>query len=169
MRFGINTFLFTSPFTNQSTSLFKQIKRWGFDTVEIPLEQPGDINPGEVKARLEDAGLICGSMCACMGMDRDLRGTPRQQQIALSYITKLLDKATELGCPSLIGPFYSATGRAEAVERREYQRQWKLVAKHLRTLAREGQQRGVRLCLEPLNRFETDFINTCDQALNMLK
>ena len=36
MRIGINTFLFTSPFTNESTKLFKQFKRWGFDTVEIP-------------------------------------------------------------------------------------------------------------------------------------
>ncbi len=169
MRFGINTFLLTSPFTNQSTRFFKPIKRWGFETVEIPLEQPGDIDAPLVKKRLEDAGLTCGSMCACLGPDRDLRGTPRQQQTALKYITALLDKAADLGCPSIIGPVYSAVGRADAVERGEYQRQWKLVVKHLRTLAREAQQRGVQICLEPLNRFETDFINTCDQALKMLK
>ena len=38
MRFGINTFLFTSPFTNESTKLFKTFKKWGFETVEIPIE-----------------------------------------------------------------------------------------------------------------------------------
>ena len=36
MRLGINTFLFTSPFTNDSTKLFKRFKQWGFETVEIP-------------------------------------------------------------------------------------------------------------------------------------
>ncbi len=168
MRIGINTFLFTSPFTNKSTSLFKQIKRWGFDTVEIPVEQPGHIDPAYVKESLDKIGLKCGSLCACTGPERDLRGTPRQQQTALKYFIKLLDQAVALDCPTVIGPVYSAVGRAEPVPRPEYKRQWKLVAGHLRSLAREAHDRGRQVCLEPLNRFETDFINTCDQALQML-
>jgi D-psicose/D-tagatose/L-ribulose 3-epimerase len=168
MRIGINTFLFTSPFTNQSARLFPQIKRWGFETVELPIEDPRHINPAQIKRRLEDTGLACGSICACMSAERDLRGTPRQQQVALKYLRQLLDQAVELGSRSLIGPIYSATGRAEAVPRGEYQKQWKTVARHLRTLSRDAQERGRQICLEPLNRFETDFINTCDQALEMI-
>ena len=38
MRFGINTFLFTCPFTNRSTRWFPRFKKWGFDTVEIAIE-----------------------------------------------------------------------------------------------------------------------------------
>lgn len=168
MRLGINTFLFTSPFTNKSTSLFKQIKGWGFDTVELPVEDPAHIDPAHVKRELGKVGLACGSICACMGPDRDLRGTLRQQKIGLDYLTRLLDQMVALDCPSLIGPVYSATGRADAVPRREYQQQWKTVTKHLKTLSRHAQQRGQQICLEPLNRFETDFINTCDQALKMV-
>ena len=41
MRFGINSFLFTSPFTTASCRLFPQFRKWGFDTVEIPVEGPG--------------------------------------------------------------------------------------------------------------------------------
>src|SRR2546426_7950582 len=40
MKFGINTFLFTSPFTNRSIKLFKQFKQWGFDSVELAIEDP---------------------------------------------------------------------------------------------------------------------------------
>jgi len=169
MRLGINTFLFTSPFTNKSTKLFKQIKRWGFETVEIPVEDPAHIDPAHVKRELEKTGLVCGSVCACMGPDRDLRGTARQQKIGLKYMIKLLDQAVALDCPSLIGPVYSATGRADAVPRPEYRRQWKTVAKNLKVLCREAEARGRQVCMEPLNRFETDFINTCDQALQMVK
>jgi len=169
MRLGINTFLFTSPFTNKSTKLFKQIKRWGFETVEIPVEDPAHIDPAHVKRELEKTGLVCGSVCACMGPDRDLRGTARQQKIGLKYMIKLLDQAVALDCPSLIGPVYSATGRADAVARPEYRRQWKTVAKNLKVLCREAEARGRQVCMEPLNRFETDFINTCDQALQMVK
>ena len=38
MRYGINSFLFVSPFTTESTKLFSTFKKWGFDTVEIPIE-----------------------------------------------------------------------------------------------------------------------------------
>lgn len=169
MRLGINTFLFTSPFTNESTKLFPQFKKWGFQTVEIPVESPDHIDPAHVKAELDKAGLACGSVCACMGPDRDLRGTPENQKTGLDYMMKLIDQMVVLDCPSLIGPVYSAVGRADAVPEKEYKQQWKTVVKNLKTLCKYAEKRGRQVCLEPLNRFETDFINTADQALQMVK
>lgn len=169
MRFGINTFLFTSPFTNQSTKLFKQFKKWGFESVEIPVEDPSHIDPAHVKQELVRHGLVCGSVCACMGPDRDLRGNAKQQKTGLDYMKRLIDQMVVLDCPSLIGPVYSAVGRADAVPPDEYKRQWRTVVKNLKALCNYAKQRGKQVCLEPLNRFETDFINTCDQALKMVK
>ena len=74
-----------------------------------------------------------------------------------------------LDCPSVVGPVYSSVGRADAVPPAEYKKQWKTVVKNLKTLAAYAQKRGKQICMEPLNRFETDFINTCDQALKMVK
>jgi D-psicose/D-tagatose/L-ribulose 3-epimerase len=169
MRLGINTFLFTSPFNNESTALFKTFKKWGFQTVEIPVEDPSHIDPAQVKTELDKLGLACGSVCACMGPDRDLRGTPEQQKTGLNYMMKLIDQMVVLDCPSLIGPVYSAVGRADAVPPPEYKQQWKAVVNNLRTLCDYAESKGRQVCLEPLNRFETDFINTCDQALQMIK
>ncbi|PWU12685.1 MAG: xylose isomerase [Verrucomicrobia bacterium] len=169
MRFGINTFLFTSPFTNKSTRLFPQFKAWGFETIEIPIEDPSHIDPARVKGELDRHGLVCGTVCACMGPDRDLRGNAKQQRTSLAYMVKVLDQMVALDCPSLVGPVYSAVGRADAVPAPEYRQQWKTVVKHLKTLCKEAEARGKQICLEPLNRFETDFINTCDQALKMVQ
>lgn len=169
MRLGINTFLFTSPFTSQSTKLFPRFKKWGFQSVEIPVEDPVHIDPARVKRDLDRHGLVCGSVCACMGPDRDLRGTPKAQKTGLTYLMKLVDQAVVLGAKSVVGPVYSAVGRADAVPPAEYKQQWKTVVKHLKTLCEYAEKRGVQICLEPLNRFETDFINTCDQALKMIK
>jgi D-psicose/D-tagatose/L-ribulose 3-epimerase len=169
MRIGINTFLFTSPFTNESTQLFPQFKRWGFETVEIPVEDPSHIDPAHVKSELDKHKLVCGSVCACMGPDRDLRGTPENQRTGLDYMMKLIDQMVVLDCPSLIGPVYSAVGRADAVPPDEYHQQWDTVVSNLKFLCKYAEDRGRKVCLEPLNRFETDFINTCDQALEMVK
>ncbi|MEO6181816.1 MAG: sugar phosphate isomerase/epimerase [Verrucomicrobiota bacterium] len=169
MRLGINTFLFTSPFTNESTKLFPRFKKWGFETIEIPIEDPSHIDPAHVKRELDKNGLVCGSVCACMGGGRDLRGTPEQQKTGLDYMMKLIDQMVVLNCPSLIGPVYSEVGRADAVPEKEYKQQWKTVVKHLKTLAKYAAKNKKQVCLEPLNRFETDFINTCDQGLKMIK
>jgi D-psicose/D-tagatose/L-ribulose 3-epimerase len=169
MRFGINTFLFTSPFTNESTKFFSQFKKWGFESVEIPVEDTSHIDPAHVKAELDKNGLVCGSVCACMGPDRDLRGDETQQKTALDYMFKLVDQMVTLDCPSMIGPVYSSVGRADAVPEKEYKAQWKTVVKNLKQLCKYAEKNGRQICMEPLNRFETDFINTADQALQMVK
>ena len=167
MNYGINTFLFTSPFTNDSTTMFASYKKWGFDSVEIPIEDPSHIDPSYVKTQLDAHGLACNSICGCMGPDRDLRGTPDQQEAALSYLMAIMDQKQSLGSRVLCGPLYSSVGRADAVPPAEYKQQWKTVVKHLKKLAKAAEKKGVVLAIEPLNRFETDFINTMDQAMQM--
>lgn len=169
MRLGLNTFLLVSPFTDKTTDIFKQIKRWGFETVELPIEDPSHIDPAHIKAELDKVGLVCGSVCACMGPDRDLRGTAEQQKTGIAYLKALIDQMVVLGCPSLIGPVYSAVGRADAYTDKQKAAHWKTVVRNLKKVCAYAEKKGVQICLEPLNRFETDFINTCDQGLQMLK
>jgi len=168
MRFGINSFLFASPFTDESTKLFAQFKKWGFQTVEIPIEDPSHINAAHVRAELDKAGLACGSICACMGPGRDFRGTAEEQKTAMVYCKALIDQAVVLGCPSLIGPVYSVVGKADAVEPAQQPKEWALVVKNLKVLAKYAEKKGIQICVEPLNRFETDFLNTCDQGLKLI-
>ena len=169
MRFGINTFLFTSPFTNDSTKLFKTFKKWGFETVEIPIEDPSHIDPAFVKEELNKHGLVCGSACACMGPGRDLRGTPEEQKTAMDYCKTLIDQMVVLECPSLIGPVYSVVGKADAVDPAQQKQEWTLVVENLKQLAKYAEARRRQICIEPLNRFETDFLNTCDKGLKLIK
>ena len=168
MRFGINTFLFTSLFTNESTRLFPRFKRWGFESVEIPIVDLARIDPIFLKARLDERQLVCGSVTPCLGPDKDLRGTRRQQRAGVEFMKSVIDLMAVLECPSLIGVVYSTVGRADAVPPNEYRRQWKAVVENLKRLCEYAAERGRTIALEPVNRFETDFINTCEQGLNMI-
>ena len=168
MRFGINTFLFVSPFTTESIHLFLQFKKWGFGSVEIALEDPAHIDAAVVRKALDDNGLVCGSVCAALGPGRDLRGTEEEQQTSLTYMKGVIDAMVVLSCPILIGPLYSSVGRAEPTSAEDYQQQWKTVVGHLKTLAAYAKEKGCKLAIEPLNRYETDFINTSAQAVKMV-
>jgi D-psicose/D-tagatose/L-ribulose 3-epimerase len=169
MRLGLNTFLYTSPFTTDSVKLFPKFKKWGFETVEIPIEDPSHIDPAKVRAAADKAGLKIGSVCACMGPGRDLRGSAADQKTASDYVRAIIDQAVVLGCPSVIGPIYSVVGLIGPHDDAEKKQQFDLVVKNLKPLAKYAERKGVQLCIEPLNRFETDFLNTCDQGLKLIK
>lgn len=169
MKFGINSFLFTFPFTNESTKWFPTFKKWGFDSVEIAIDDPAAIDPAYIRSELDQAGLTCCSVCGAFGLDRDLRGTPEAQENSKQYITALIDQAAILGAPVVAGPVYSAVGRRNAEEPAAQKQQWKTVVKNLKPLCKHAAKQGVAICVEPLNRFETDFINTVDQVLQLIE
>jgi D-psicose/D-tagatose/L-ribulose 3-epimerase len=169
MQYGINTFLFTFPFTNESVQWFKQFKKWGFDAVEIAIDDPAAIDPVLIRRELDKHGLACSSICGCFGPDRDLRGNAEAQNNSIAYMKAVIDQMVVLDCPRLVGPVYSAVGRIGGAEPAEYKKQWATVVKNLKTVCAYAAKKGKVICLEPLNRFETDFINTCDQALRMIK
>jgi D-psicose/D-tagatose/L-ribulose 3-epimerase len=169
MKFGINTFLYSFPFTNDGAKMFNTYKKWGFDSVEIAVDDPANIDPTFIKQELDKAGLACCSLCACMGPGRDLRGTPEEQEGAMTYLMKLIDQAKIIGTGRVIGPVYSRVGRTGPFEASERKKEWQLVVKNLKKLCKYAQAMQVTICMEPLNRFETNFINTVDQAMQMIK
>lgn len=168
MTYGLNSFLFESPFTNKSFHLIKKVKDWGFDTIEIAIEDPTHVDPQLLKKALDDNGLACGSVCAAVGPGRDFRGSTQEQQTSMNYMKGLLDMMPVFGANVLVGPLYSSVGRAEAKTDDEFKHQWNAVVKNMQELAAYAADRNVRLAIEPLNRYETDFINTCDQVLKLV-
>lgn len=168
VKLGINTFLFAAPFTNTSTRLFSRFSRWGFESVELPIEDFSQLDPAFVKRELDRHGLVCCAVTPCLGPERDLRGTLQQQRNALEFMQKAIDFLEPLNAGKLVGVVYSTVGRADAVPREEYRRQWKTVVKNLRQLCDYAEGRGRQIALEPINRFETDFVNTCEQGLNLI-
>lgn len=168
MRIGINTTLFACPFHNQDAKYFPEFRRWGYDTVELAICAPSDLSSVYVRDQLDKHGLVVGSICGIFGPGRDLRGSPAEQEASIKYIKDLIRQMQILGCSVLAGPMYSSVGRAERETEEAKLQQWKLVKQHLRELSAYAGDHGCTLCIEPINRFETDFLNTCEQAVNLV-
>ncbi len=168
MKFGINTFLFASPFNNQSIKLMKQFREMGFDGVEIALENKGDFDYKEALKVMKDNGLECSSVCGTFGTGRDLRGSKDKQETAKNYIKDCINACNDLEVDLFAGPLYSAVGRANAETQNAKREQWAIVVRNLKEVCKYAEDRGVYLALEPLNRFETDFINICADVKRMV-
>jgi len=169
MIFGAHNFLFEFPFTDKSTAIFQTIREIGFQAVELSFSGSADFDPKLVKKALRENELSCCALCGLFAPNHDLRGSPEEQDGARSFIRTCIDTCAELECDLLSGPLYSRVGRTDPTTHTERQEQLKIVASQLHELCEYAAGKGIQLALEPLIRFETDLINTCSEALDLIE
>ncbi|MFN8458762.1 MAG: sugar phosphate isomerase/epimerase family protein [Anaerolineae bacterium] len=169
MKFGVNTWVWTAPLTIPDLkTLAPHIKESGFDWIELPVESVDDYDPVEAGAIIRDCGLSAG-VCAAMGPDRDLIHEDKAiQENGVAYLRQCLDIAKAVGATNLVGPLYSAVGRTWQSTADERARDMDLLISHLRPLSDYAADCGVTLGVEPLNRFETSFINLAAQVVELV-
>lgn len=167
MLFGASTFIWESPFGDDKMYLAEHVANLGFDVLEICIEDPERVSAAIIRRVAEEAGVGI-SVCGAFGPDRDVsHEDPGRRRIGVDYLKFCIDLAAEVGSADVIGPMYSATGKTRLLpeEEREQQREW--ATESLREAADYAGERGVGLAIEPLNRFETDLINTVEQGLDL--
>ena len=71
MRYGASTFIWVSPFSNKTLDLLDRIKEFGFDLIEICIEDPDTIDPSAIRPRVTSLDLGV-TVCGAFGPDRDL-------------------------------------------------------------------------------------------------
>ncbi|MEV7430242.1 sugar phosphate isomerase/epimerase family protein [Nocardioides sp. NPDC092400] len=166
---GVNTWVWTSPLTDADLPrMLDLVAGLGFDAVELPLEEPGHLDPARTAAAVRDAGLA-PYVVGAMAPGRDLVATdPATVARTQDYLRSCTDLAAAVGAPSVCGPFYAATGRVWRMtpyERHAAYDEWR---RNLAPVVEHARDAGVTVGIEPLNRYETSLVNTVDQALAAL-
>jgi D-psicose/D-tagatose/L-ribulose 3-epimerase len=169
MKFGANTWIWVSPLTTPDLErLVPLIAGMGFDWVEFPIEEAGGYDYRRAGELAAEHGMGV-SVAAAMAPDRDLihpDATIRANGVA--FVHHCIEAAQAMGATNLIGPIYSATGRTWQATAAERVRDMDLLIQQWARLADDAAERGVVLCIEPLNRFETSFLNLAEQTVEVI-
>jgi D-psicose/D-tagatose/L-ribulose 3-epimerase len=166
---GINTWVWTSPLTDPGvTDLLRHVAGMGFDAVELPLENPGDLTVPVVAQALSETGLT-PYVVGAMAPGRDLVDADTEAVTATQdYLRECIDLAAGIGAASVCGPFYAATGRVWRMDEAQREAAYAQLRENLAPVVEHAAVNGVRIGIEPLNRYETSLVNTVDQALTAL-
>ena len=168
MLFGASTFIWVSPFSTANIDLLTKVKNMGYDIIEIAVEDTRIIDWKLIKDIARDLDLKI-TISGAFGPERDISSTdPAFREIGKQYIIDCIRIAEQMDSPVFGGPVYSAVGKTRIVseEQKKQERAW--CVDILREVSQIAGDCGVTLGLEPLNRFETDMVNTVDQALSIL-
>ena len=166
---GVNAWVWTSPVnTAEFGRLAPMVKRMGFDLIEFGVESTSDLDYAQAADLARTNGLGV-SVCAAMGPDRDLIHSDESiRKNGMDYVKHCIDAAKTVGAQNVIGPLYSAVGRTWQSTDDERKRDTDLLVRQLKDLSKYAADRGVGLAVEPLNRFETSFMNLASQAIEVV-
>lgn len=169
-KIGVNAWVWTAPINTAAVeTLAKKAAKMGFDVLEIPIEDVGNFDAGRVRAALDENGLGV-TVCGAFGPSRDLtHDDPKYRAESLEYIAQCMKLCEAWGAKVFAGPMYSAVGKRRQVSPEQKKKEWDLAVQGLGQAAQMAANHGVCLAIEPLNRFETDLVNTCAQAVKMVK
>jgi len=162
MKYGANALIWTANFTREQLPLLGEIKRQGFDGVEFPMFHPEDFALGDIRRGLEENGLEC-TCCSAMpgGMSVFSEEAP-VRRAAQAFLEDCVKMAAEAGARIFAGPLYSPVGYLPG--RRRTADEWKRAVECYQSIGPVLARHGVTLAIEPLNRFETYFLNTAADA-----
>jgi D-psicose/D-tagatose/L-ribulose 3-epimerase len=103
MKFGASTFIWVSPFSNQTLNLIDKVKNIGFDYLEICIEDPETIDVTSIRNHLNEVGLQA-LVCGAFGPNRDISSDDESvRQQGVDYIKTCIDIAAQLGSPMEFG------------------------------------------------------------------
>lgn len=168
-KIGVISMTYDRPITAAHVPLFARMRAAGMEFCELLVPEEGEIDPVLAGKAAREAGLSL-VLAARINVDRDLASDDAGSRAAgVAYLKRCVDVAVACGADLVGGPFFGtplvfagraprplyAGEKAERVER---------VTAGLRAAAPYAEAHGIRLAIEPLNRFETDFCNTGRQA-----
>jgi len=166
---GANTWIWVSPLTDERlATLAPRVRDFGFDVIELPIENAGDWDPGRARELLDEVGLKA-TTAAVMTPERDLVSEDGEViESTQQYVRAAVDMAARAGARTLAGPIYSPVGKTWPMDASERATTVRRLVENLRPVADYAAERGVTLAIEPLNRFETSFMNTAEQVMEVV-
>jgi D-psicose/D-tagatose/L-ribulose 3-epimerase len=162
VKFGANSFIWTDSFGTKDFGILPAIKEAGLDGIEIGLLDPATFDAGAFRKVSESIGLGCTS-CGVLPQDASLISEDQaQRKKAREYIELWLEKTVEAGGNVGCGPLYAPVGKFTGVRRTSDE--WKRGVEGWQEIAPLAEKLAIDVAIEPLNRFETYFLNTAEDS-----
>jgi len=168
-KYGLELLLWTGDFTKEDVPKISHAGELGFDGVELHLGYPDHIPVEDVKNELDKNNMEINFAVTLTNETNPLSSDTGVRKKGVEFFKKCIDVAyaiTKGGC-GIGGVNYASWGYFTGTARTEQEWEWAVL--NFREAARYAKDKGITLCIEPVNRFETYFINTAEDGVRLCK
>lgn len=163
---GLNLLLWGTRMGEAETKRCEALARMGWDGVEVPVFEGPVSEYAALGRRLQGMGLKRTAL-AIISQGDPLSDDARARSQALDHMKYAADCSVALGAEVLAGPLTQPLGQFTG--RGPTDREWARLIEASRALARHVEGSGLKIAVEPLNRFECYALNTAAQAADLVK
>ena len=166
-KIGINLWNWSSKPAREMEQLIDKVGALGFDAVELPMGDLDSVDWDHIRQALERNHLEL-TLCASLPAGSDISSFEDcQREKASQYFLRCCELGGYLGAKVLSGPIYSGGGKRHLLSEELKEKEWDLAVSGLRAIALKAAENGLKLGIEPINRYRTSMVNTAEQALCM--
>lgn len=176
MKYGISNWIYGGEPLELTCA---RLQRFGYDGIEL-MGEPSEYDPQRVNelCRARDLRVVSlAGMYPWPTEERDLANPdPRVRERAVDYLKDCVDFAVAISAPLIIVvPSSVAKARpvgtfeTEEAWVEEAEREWHYAVDSVRQAAEYALPRHIRLAVEPINRYESFLVNTCEQGLRFVR
>lgn len=166
MKLGVHAYAWCSEWSNNSLDAIDKAKALGLDFIEIPLMNLELFDAEAIRSKLQATGLEAVTSTLLLDESMDITSESEEiRQNGINYLKACVRAAKSIHADLFTGVIYSLFSKKSA--QRPEEQIWHYSADALREVAVYAQDLGVQIGLEPINRYETYLINTCEQALRL--
>lgn len=166
-KFGVHSLVFTSDWNAVTAAAACQTAHEiGFDLIEVLIFDPARLNVAATARAARDTGI---GLRLGMALSPDSDISSPDSEIAargVATVARCLEIAADLQAPAVSGITYAALN-SYAAPPTEAQRDQ--VVQALARLDTRAGELGVRLGIEPVNRYESYMVNTLDQGADLIR
>jgi D-psicose/D-tagatose/L-ribulose 3-epimerase len=166
-KLGIHALVWVSEWTDESIRYaVNQSAEVGYDLIEAVIFDPKQARPEQTARALSQAGLGCITGMA-LNPNADISSAdPEVAKRGEQFISDAILATRDMGSKLLGGVTHSAMHRYLDAPHRSVREQ---VTEIYGRLAEKAQKAGVRLGIEAVNRYESNVVNTLDDAAQIIK
>ncbi|ADV83099.1 sugar phosphate isomerase/epimerase family protein [Terriglobus saanensis] len=162
MKVGISAFAWTSAFGASHLELLPMIRNLGLQGVEVPMFDPGVLQVDSIRGACERNGLM-PTVCAILPKQYNPISPEREVRLsAIQHLKKCIGATAAMGAKLLGGPLFAPIGYLP--EHRPTKDEWLWATEVFQTLGDDLNAYDLTLSIEPVNRSETFFLRTAEEA-----
>lgn len=166
MKVGMNLLLWTAAADDSHFSLVEDLSKWGFDGVEFPMFDPACSPWAKYKEHLDNLGMSSTVVGVLPDEASLIDESASAQENALNHLKASVDSCVEVGAETIAGPIYHPVGAL--IGRGPNDDERKRCVENLVKLGEHAKGSGVAISVEPLNRFETFFLNCQEDSATLI-